>query len=205
MADGVPRTLTGWTVSDLPLGATEASSGAVAKTLNMDDYVYSRFSSGQKSFSVYSAYWAPGRMPTRLVASHTPDRCWTENGLRCVDMRFRETYTLADKPLKPAEYRVFVDGRSDPTALDASARIHVMYWHIVDGKIYDYGARFNVTPSPWLWWKDALAQAAHGAREQRFIRVVSETPFDHLWRDAGFVSVMTKIAALGLWEARGPE
>jgi hypothetical protein len=35
----------------------------------------------------------------------------------------------------------------------------------VEGKLYNYGDRFNAVPHPWLWWKDTLAQAAYGSHE----------------------------------------
>jgi hypothetical protein len=189
----VTPSLSGWGVSDEPLGQTEAGSEAALKTLNLDDYVYRRYQRGAVSFTIYAAHWAPGRMPTRLVASHTPDRCWTENGMRCIDMRFRERYRLAGKPLLPAEARTF----TQPTG---GEKMYVAYWHTVDGRIYDYGARFNAVPDPWRWWKDAMAQAAYGSREQLFVRIASATPLEVLWRDAGFQSVLASVAALGLYD-----
>jgi hypothetical protein len=222
IADSVARALDGWVVSEELLGTTEAVSEAALKVLNLDDYVYRRFRRGNLSFTVYAAYWAPGRMPTRLVASHTPDRCWTENGMRCIDLRFKESYEVKSRALLPAEYRVFVPGgmmpeaggqrpedrgrksvaadRSDSTASPSTGpRTYVVYWHTVEGKLYDYGERFNAVPHPWLWWKDTLAQAAYGSREQLFVRVASETPLESLWREPGFQTVMESVAQLGLY------
>ena len=195
LVDALPKTVGGWDVGEESLGSTEAVNAATLKVLNLDDFVYRRFSKGSQSFTVYAAYWAAGRMPTRLVASHTPDRCWTENGMRCVDMRFRENYVLRERPLLPAEFRVF-------KASEQGAPIHVAYWHTVEGKVYDYGARFNAVPHPWLWWKDTMAQAAYGSREQLFVRVASTTPLETWWKDSDFQAVMTKVADLGLWEKR---
>jgi len=55
-------------------------------------------------------------------------------------------------------------------------------------------------PHPWLWWKDTLAQAAYGSREQLFVRIASVTPLDQLWQDKDFQAVMTVVASLGLWK-----
>lgn len=193
MREIVPSQVSGWLVQDESLGATEAVSAAAVKILNLDDYAYRRFQRGGKSFTIYAAYWAPGRMPARAVASHTPDRCWTENGMRCIDMRFRVPLMLGSRALLPAECRSFVAAAGEkPT--------HVAYWHTVEGRLYDYGARFNAVPSPWLWWKDTLAQAAYGSREQLFVRIASDTPLEELWNDPGFQAVMTRVADLGLWE-----
>lgn len=194
LATLIPSSTGSWIARDESLGATETLNETVLKILNLDDFVYRRFAQGARSFTVYAAYWAPGKMPTRLVASHTPDRCWTENGMRCVDMRFRVPLALGSRPLLPAECRSFVAAAGEkPT--------HVAYWHTVEGRLYDYGARFNAVPSPWLWWKDTLTQAAYGSREQLFVRIASETPLEDLWRDGGFQEVMTRVADLGLWGA----
>ena len=194
LARAVPVALDGWTVRDEALGQTEAGNDAVLKTLNLDDYVYRRYTKGAQWFSIYVAYWSPGKMPTQLVASHTPDRCWTENGMRCVDMRFRHNYALFDRRLLPAEDRTFTTAEGRETTF-------VAYWHVVGGKAYDYGSRFNAVPDPWRWWKDAVAQVAHGAREQLFVRIVSSIPLDRLWQEREFQSVMTQVADLGLWDA----
>lgn len=190
----------GWQVVEERLGPTEGVAQAVLKTLNLDDYVYRRFRRGAVQFSVYAAYWGPGKMPTRLVASHTPDRCWTENGMRCVDMRFRERLTLEGRALLPAEVRTFLPpSGAEPT--------YVAYWHTVEGRLYDYGARFNAVPHPWLWWKDTAAQVLYGSREQLFVRITSSQPLAEIWREPGFQRVMAQVAALGLYAggaAAGP-
>ena len=196
LAAALPERLEGWVGEDLALGPNETANAAAHKALNFDDYVFRRFRSGEREFTVYAAYWAPGRMPTRLVASHTPDRCWTENGMRCVAMRFRVELELGGRRLLPAELRAF-----DPALPSLGRIVHVAYWHTVDGRIYDYGGRFNAVPHPWLWWKDTVAQAVSGSREQLFVRIASEIPLEQLWRDAGFRSVAERVAELGLWSA----
>jgi hypothetical protein len=65
-------------------------------------------------------------------------------------MRFRECYEICGSSLLPAEVLAFTPG-------NGGARIRVAFWHTVEGKLDDYGARFNAGQSPWLWWKDTLA------------------------------------------------
>lgn len=191
LAQRLPATLPGWIVVDDPLGPSEASSQSALRTLNLDDYVLRRYQRGATWFSVYSAYWSPGKMPTRLVASHTPDRCWTENGMRCVEMKFRQPYSVANKQLLPAEYRAFLTATGEQ-------KTYVVYWHLVDGQLYDYGERFNAIPHPWLWWKDTVAQAVYGSREQLFLRVTSNLPIEELLRDGDFRAVLSTVADWGL-------
>jgi hypothetical protein len=190
LAELIAKSASDWVVTDEPIGMTEAVSEAALKTLNLDDFVYRRYRRGGVSFTVYAAYWAAGKMPTRLVASHTPDRCWTENGMRCVDLKFKQTYEVKGRPLLPADWRVFVSGE---------ARTQVVYWHLVEGKLYDYGDRFNAVPHPLLWWKDTLEQATYGSREQLFVRVAAEVPLEQIWSDSGFQDVMESVAKLGLF------
>ena len=190
LAELIAKSASDWVVTDEPIGMTEAVSEAALKTLNLDDFVYRRYRRGGVSFTVYAAYWAAGKMPTRLVASHTPDRCWTENGMRCVDLKFKQTYEVKGRPLLPADWRVFVSGE---------ARTQVVYWHLVEGKLYDSGDRFNAVPHPLLWWKDTLEQATYGSREQLFVRVAAEVPLEQIWSDPGFQDVMESVAKLGLF------
>ena len=191
LALSVPPELPGWKVQDVPLGKNEFMSGAVEKVLNYDEFVSREYSRGGENFGVYVAYWGPGKMPTRLVASHTPDRCWTENGMRCLEMKFKQPVTFEGRTLQPAEWRRF-----EPP--QGGAPIYVLYWHLVEGRAYDYGDRFNDVPDPFLWWKDAAQQAVLGSREQYFIRLTSSAPLENLWNDPGFMEVLRGLGRLGL-------
>lgn len=187
----VPLELPGWRGRNVPLGANEFMAGEVEKVLNYDEVLNRDYGRAGESFSVYVAYWGAGKMPTRLVASHTPDRCWTENGWRCLQMKFKATQSFEGAPLQPAEWRVFEPPRG-------GAPIYVLYWHLVEGRTYDYGDRFNNVPDPLLWWKDAVQQALLGSREQYFIRLTSSEPLEDLWQDPGFAEVLRGLARLGL-------
>lgn len=191
LAVSVPATLPGWTAREVPLGANEFLSSEAEKVLNYDEVVNREFSRGAESFQVYVAYWGAGKMPTRLVASHTPDRCWTENGWKCVAMKFKLAESFEGAALQPAEWRLF-----EPPL--GGTPTYVLYWHLVEGRAYDYGSRFNQVPSPVLWWKDAVQQAVLGSREQYFIRLTSTEPIENLWKDAGFTEVMRGLSRLGL-------
>jgi hypothetical protein len=188
----IPLTIPGgWTGADVPLGANEFLSKESEKVLNYDAVLNREYSRDGETFGVYVAYWGAGKMPTRLVASHTPDRCWTENGWRCTAMKFKQPEIFEGAVLQPAEWRVFEPPLGgQPT--------YVLYWHLVEGHAYDYGDRFNNVPSPVLWWKDAVQQAVLGSREQYFIRLTSNEPLENLWNDPGFTEVLRGLGQLGL-------
>jgi hypothetical protein len=180
----------GWFVRDVPLGATEFMEEVVERTLRTDDILNREYRRGPVTFGVYVAYWGPGKMPTQLVASHTPDRCWTENGWACQEMRFKERLALDGRALQPAEWRRFHDPQGDDT--------YVLFWQLIEGRAYDFGERFNKIPSPVAWWKNAVQQAVFGSREQYFIRLTASVPFDELWDDPGFAAIVRSLEQLGL-------
>jgi len=187
----VPLELSGWKGRDVPLGPNEFMTGAVERVLNYDEALNREYTREGASFGVYVAYWGAGKMPTQLVASHTPDRCWTENGWRCLEMKFRQAPVFEGRALQPGEWRLFEPPRGgEPT--------YVLYWHLVEGKPYDYGERFNATPHPLQWAKDAAQQALLGNREQYFIRLTSNPPLEDLWSDPGFAAVLRGLGELGL-------
>jgi hypothetical protein len=196
LAQAIPSQVAGWSSRELPLGANEFLSDVAEKVLNYDDVVFREFSRGGERFQVYVAYWGAGKMPTRMVASHTPDRCWTENGWQCLSMKFKQPETVGTTPLKPAEWRLFQPPSGEKP-------VYVMYWHLVEGHLYDYGSRFNQIPDPVLWWKDAVQQAVLGSREQYFIRLTSDEPLESLWNEPGFSVVVGSLAKLGLADPAG--
>lgn len=193
----LPASLPGWRVRELPLGPNEAVNEAVTKRLNFDDVVYREYSRPGVSFSVYAAYWNAGKMPTQLVFSHTPDRCWTENGWTCQAMRFREPVKVGGRALQPAEWRRFLPP-------DGGKPVYVRYWHLVDGKVYTQGTRFNAVPNPWYWWLGVVNQALRGCREQYFIRLSANVPFENVWDDPTLAPVLCGLESMGLSAGRDP-
>jgi hypothetical protein len=198
LARVLPMNPTGWTGKDVPLGATEEVLVVVEKTLQFEDVYFREFKTSRGIVSVYVAYWGPGKMPTQLVASHTPDRCWVENGWNCVEARHKITLSSGTTELRPGEWRVFTAQDSPP--------LHVQFWHLVGGETYDYGDRLNEMPAVWRWWSDAARQIFKTPPEQYFIRVTSERSFTELAGDPGWEELVAALAKLGLGEApRAPK
>ncbi len=88
LASLVPEKIPGWTVKDQPIAETEEMKKAVDEMLNYDDAVYRIYTQGKTTISVYVAYWKPGKMSPRLIAGHTPDVCWVNNGWKCTARDF---------------------------------------------------------------------------------------------------------------------
>jgi hypothetical protein len=190
--DHFPLHPSGWQGRDEPLGPTEFVQGAVERNLNYDDVINRSYRNGVRNFGLYVAYWTPGRMPVQKVASHTPDRCWSENGWTCEELRSGERLPTGSGELKPAYWRLF----RTPGA--SSAHQYVVYWHLVGGELYDYGSGFNQRPNPVQWWRETLHYAIKGSAEQYFIRLTSDRPFAEIKNDPGFQEVLAALAKLGL-------
>lgn len=194
LAKRIPIDLQGWTGRNEALGPTEFVQSEVERTLNYDDCINRIYTKGPHTFGVYIAYWSPGRMPVQKVASHTPDRCWTENGWTCVKMRFPERIASEGVALRPAYWRVFT-----PPG-DRSEREFVLYWHLVGDELYHYGGGFNERPNPLMWWRDTLHYAFKGSAEQYFVRLTSDQPFSNMEDDPGFAQLVAALGKLGLRE-----
>lgn len=195
LVNRMPLHLTGWKGRDEPLGPNEVTRTAAERILNYDDYVFRVFERGDRQLGVYVAYWAEGRMPLQKVASHTPDRCWTENGWRCDDMRFSEPVAAGNVRLMSAQWRRFIPPGN------SGAQQYVVYWHLVGERLYDYGDRFNARPDFIKWWRDTIKYAFSGSEAQFFVRVSSDRPFEELKGDPGWEELVAALAKLGLTEA----
>lgn len=183
----IPRNLPGWSTRDLPLGQTEQLAQSAAVLLNFDSFVFREFRRHGSVMTLYLAHWRQGTTPTQLAALHTPDRCWTEAGWHCLQMRHK---FLVKYGLLPAEWRLFADPKG--------ARVHVAYWFLSGGQLYDYGNRFNQVPSVWRWWRDAAGQYFRPSPEHLFFRITSDRPFEELAGDLGWEELVGALAKQGL-------
>jgi hypothetical protein len=180
----------GWTVWDLPLGDTEMLQEAAAKTLHYDSYFHRAYRKDGVEFTVYVAYWSPGRHPPQMIAQHVPDRCWPMNGLLCEGMRFNVTTKIGSRALWPAQWRKFRDGKGNP--------IYTMFWHKVGDRPYDFGSRFYDIPSPFTYWSEALSYVARVQPAQVFFRITASVPLEQIWSEGGFQEAIRGFLVLGL-------
>jgi hypothetical protein len=190
LSEIIPAQLEGWTVRELELGATEALRERSEQLLNLDDFVQREYSRGGKSFTVYIAYWTPGKMPVRLVNQHTPDRCWTEVGFVCTDREWNLQDLPTEAHLQPAQYGIFE--KEDLT-------LYTYFWHMVNGEAHWYGEnRVNTRSSLASVWIDLKKFGFNVHREQFFVRLSSAHPFDELWEEPGFQVILQDLSKLCL-------
>lgn len=161
------------------------------RILNLDDFVYREYRHPvHGSFTVYVAYWGPGKMPIRLVSQHTPDRCWTENGWVCTDRRFNVEKQLGDIALQPAQWGEY---------MIRDYRTQAYFWHLVDGEMYWLsGENMNTRTTIKSVLIDLKNFTFREKPRQYFIRIVSAQPLVELWELPEFQAVVKPLADLGL-------
>jgi hypothetical protein len=191
----VPTELPGWKARDEPHGSNELLRGQVEAMLNYDAYVYRVYTCGRIEVGVYTAYWRKDRMPVSQVVSHKPDRCWTENGWTCESMKFNEVWPVpGGGSFQPGQRQVFIS----PSA----SRENVEFWHLVNGKAFDFGERFTLFTHAGKWFRGTIAYAALGSGEQCFIRLTSNRPFEELAGDPGWEQLLVALGKLDLSDNR---
>ena len=184
----LPSAVEGWSVAAQPIADTPEMKRAVGEQLNYDDAVFLSYLQGPWRFAVYAAYWRPGRMPRREVASHTPDVCWLLSGWLSAEQDFDYVLKIDGQLLRPAQRRVFTMGAQPPQ--------HVLFWHLADGDLVTYRGGRGVG-----WWATATDVFQYGVGlkpEQLFLRISSDTPFGQLEQLDGFRRVVRSLLPLGL-------
>lgn len=188
----VPADLAG---QRLPLGATEASTPAVARELKLDDWLHRGYQQPPaKSYSLFAVYWEPGRREPTLLDEHSPDICWPAAGWRCLQRSDDFQLRLpGDETLWPAYWRKYQgsDGRE----------VFVAFWYLVGGAPFqkDKEPRVVLNPLKFLQGSGELRGYYRVPNEHYFVRVTSEVPFETLAGDAAFVRLLRGLKPLGLF------
>ena len=159
--------LPGWAAAQRPVADTEEMKQAVAELLNYDAGCFVTYTNGDLQISIYAAYWKPGRMSPRLVASHTPDVCWVGNGRVCQSAGIADLEVANEQRLR-VKTRVFAD--------PVGATQHVVFCHLVAGFPRDYG---QFGEPPWYAFLSELRWGGLNLREEQlFFRISSNHPFE---------------------------
>ena len=167
--DLLPRAnaLSGWTALQRPVADTEEMKRAVAELLNYDAGGFVTYTKGDQEISIYAAYWKPGKMSPRLLATHTPDVCWVGKGWVCQSAAFAELKVANEHGLR-VKRRVF--------AAPVGATQHVVFCHLVAGFPRDYG---EFGEPPWYAFLSELRWECFNLREEQlFFRISSNQPFE---------------------------
>lgn len=178
--------LDGWVASRQAVAQSEEMKRAVAELLNFDDAVFAIYARQDVRVAIYAAYWTPGKMPQRLVATHTPDVCWVEGGWRCRERS--EAPVSSRRPAGapvPFEHRVFEqNGRTE----------HVVFCHFVGDRVQRSDAPGG---PPWYAvMRDVFTRGGRQREEQMFVRISSNRPYHEIRDTAPVVRFLDSLLAV---------
>lgn len=184
LRDLLPKATSDWTIKEKPIADSEELKQAVGELLNFDDGVFVDYlSNSGERVSVYIAYWTPGKMSHRLVATHTPDVCWVGAGWQKLNSARLPEQTTADGTKIPAgESRIFIANGSYE---------HVWFWHIVGSESKSYGTG---SAPPWhAALTDLFRKGLNQREEQFFIRISSPKPLEQTTLDSYLTTIFESI------------
>jgi exosortase len=187
LATLLPAAADGWKVSE-PDDLYQFTG--ILQTTHLMERTYLRADAdGQPvQITVYVAYWPAGQTSVSRVASHTPDACWpgagwtsqTSGGDR------RQSLTVGDLSLAPAEYRLF--------RTDRGFAQHVWFWHVFDGRVIDYRDPYSIPALLQI----ALQYGFKRQGSQYFVRLSSNRPWRDLASDPLMHDILAGLARTGL-------
>jgi hypothetical protein len=129
-------------------------------------------------------------MDTRLVCTHTPDRCWVYNGWNCLSYENRKPIAVDGVPgILPVQSRVFsVNGQ----------KITALFWLMVNGQLYNYGEGIYTRPRFSEFIADFFNTMLRGRPEHYFVRISSNLPENRLLAEPLMHDVMAALAPTGV-------
>ena len=174
LMDTLPTAQAPWTQHDMAIANTELMKKSVGELLNYDKAIFREDRNGDKTLTLYAAYWRPHKFDPRLIAIHVPDVCWVGSGWQMSNPDYAYPVMLAgNKKAWPAQYRFFTKEETGQ---------HVLYWHVVDGRLSGYAEGPGTLTSQSVFARFCQGIRGEGAGEQFFIRLSSPQPWSE-WQD----------------------
>jgi hypothetical protein len=153
-----------WHITELPVADSEEMKRVVLEKLNYDSIAYLELTERSTRIKVFLAYWKAGKMPMRLVASHTPDVCWVETGWTLL----RSSTRLVAVPINSSYRNIEVQLRTFSLGIHQES---VVFVHIAGGRTIrysDFGAPSWLAP-----FKEVFERGLYLRDAQYFIRISS--------------------------------
>jgi hypothetical protein len=186
----LPSELPGVKITDVPLGPNELVDATAKDKMGYDDVVNREYVTSLGMFSVYIGYWAHGKRSPSHIAAHIPDRCWTLNGMSCLERKADYQLKTGGIDLEPTYWRRFTQ--------DGTSEIETAFWHMVGREFYDYGGRLNDYTPPLRWAVNVAKDLFLVKEDQYFVRLLATRPLSDFRHDPAFMAVMERVARLGI-------
>lgn len=194
----LPEEIPGWVSHEVPLSSNPDGEERVLDVLNLDDYFSREYVRGDTKIMVYIAYWLPGSEPYSSVAIHNPDSCWVIAGWNIKERENARKMRLAGCQLKQHEWGIYEKQGADT---------HVMFWHLLGGEPNEYIEKMVWTKSGIDSFKrqfyfifNLYQMGLDLGKEQLFVRLSSNKPFNALEKDPYFKSILDSLRVLGIEE-----
>mgnify|MGYP001326040078 CR=1 FL=1 len=194
----LPEEIPGWVSHEVPLSSNPDGEERVLDVLNLDDYFSREYVRGDTKIMVYIAYWLPGSEPYSSVAIHNPDSCWVIAGWNIKERESARMMRLAGCQLKQHEWGIYEKQGADT---------HVMFWHLLGGEPNEYIEKMVWTKSGIDSFKrqfyfifNLYQMGLDLGKEQLFVRLSSNKPFNTLEKDPYFKSILDSLRVLGIEE-----
>lgn len=192
LADLLPPAPYGWTRTERPIADTPEMKKKVGELLSYDDGVLYDYTNGALRLSVYIAYWAPGKMSSRLIAGHTPDVCWVDAGWECIAQQTVNSIAVDSRQLIAVETRAFTAGMTTE---------YVWFWHLVGGEPQSYST--GGKPPWYALFTNMFTRGFRQREEQFFIRLSSPQKLDDPTLTPALVPVLKALMYSAFKEKRG--
>jgi hypothetical protein len=197
----LPEEIPGWQSREVPLSSTPSGEERVLDVLKLDDYFSREYISGDTRVMVYVAYWLPGSEPYSSVAIHNPDSCWVIAGWDVKERLSGQKGELAGCSLKQHEWGIY-----EKNGLDT----YVMFWHLLGGEPNEHIEKMVWTQSGVDSFKrqfyfifNMFQMGLDLGRDQLFVRLSSNKPFEELQDDPNFKRIIDHLRAVGIEDTKG--
>lgn len=166
LSDMMPQQMAGWTVVNRPIADSPELLQMVEKVLNFDSALHRVYTQGNKEFTLFAAYWLPGKIHPSLVDAHTPDVCWVANGWSMDYLPALNDVVCSDVVIPINNHRRFYTNNQQMT---------VLYWHL-DGSAFrenqSVAERFLSLKQKILRrFNQVFDSITQSARPQLFVRI----------------------------------
>lgn len=196
LAEIIPEQIDGWISREVPLSSTPTGEDRVLDILDLDDFFSREYIRGDTRVMVYVAYWFPKSEPYSSVAIHNPDSCWVIAGWDVKERESGRIMELGGVPLKQHEWGIYEKDGDDA---------HVMFWHLLGGEPNEHIEKMVWTQSGVDSFKrqfyfvfNLFQLGLDLGRDQLFVRLSSNKPFEELENDRDFQRIMDELEGVGI-------